>query len=228
MATVTGKSIIDRAVVQLVDKTAVRWTREELLSWVNDAQRTIVQIKPDANAVTKAVKLVAGVKQRIPDDGWLFLDLYYTLGRSGDKPGRVVRNTSRAALDAVNPRWMAAKPVVEPVNFVFDAQDPETFFVYPPADGTGYVELSYSAVPTDLASEDDKLGISDLYQTAILDYVLFRACSKDADYAPGVALSQYYFQLFAAALGIQSSAETENSPNHQLRPHDPAIPGSVS
>mgnify|MGYP003704747237 CR=1 FL=1 len=42
----------------------------------------------------------------------------------------------------------------------------------------------------------------DIFKTAITDYVLYRACSKDAEYAAGVALAKNYldsFQSFIAA-----------------------------
>ena len=36
MGTITAKYIIDKAAVQLIDITNIRWTRAELLGWIND------------------------------------------------------------------------------------------------------------------------------------------------------------------------------------------------
>ena len=53
MSTVKVVDIIDRAVVVLNDTTNVRWTKSELLLWFNDAQRAVVNRRPDANSVNE-------------------------------------------------------------------------------------------------------------------------------------------------------------------------------
>ena len=64
MATTTGTNIIDRARVILQDGGTVRWPDSELLLWVNDAQREIAFLKPDASSVNDIAKLRANTTKQ--------------------------------------------------------------------------------------------------------------------------------------------------------------------
>ena len=61
--TTTVSSILDSAAHLLNDNNAVRWTRSELLSWLNDGQIALVKIKDAANTVSFPLQLVAGATQ---------------------------------------------------------------------------------------------------------------------------------------------------------------------
>lgn len=228
MGTVTGTSIIDQAAIQLTDIGGIRWTREELLNWINLAQRQIVILSPNATNKVVVKKLDVGTRQTIPDDGWTLLEVIRYMGTDGTKPTRAIRNTSRELLDAFNPNWHGDTPETVPKHYVYDPQDQTVFFVYPPNNGKAYVQINYSPVPEDLATEEDTIKINDIFQPAILDYVLYRACSKDAEYAPGLALAGGYLQTFMATMGEKSTSELGNSPNQQFSAKNPSNPGSQS
>lgn len=228
MSTITAKNIIDKAAIQLTDIGGVRWTRAELLGWINDAQRQIVIMSPNATNKIAVIKLVAGTRQSLPSDGWTLLELVRYMGTTGTKPGRAIRLASRSLLDAFNPDWHSDPPSPMPRNYVFDLQDQTAFFVYPPNTGTGYVEINYSPDPADLTTESSTIYLNNIFETAILDYVLYRACSKDAEYAPGQQLAAGYLATFMAAMGEKEKSESENSPNQQFNPKDPSSPGSQS
>ena len=67
---VTVQSVVDRVQTVLQDTTGVRWkVTEELVLWVNDAQREVALLKPDASATNATVTLTAGTKQDIPSGG---------------------------------------------------------------------------------------------------------------------------------------------------------------
>lgn len=228
MGTITAKYIIDKASVQLLDTSNVRWTRDELLGWVNDGQRQIITLTPSATNKVAVKKLDAGTRQSIPSDGWTLLEVIRYMGTDGTKVGRAIRVTSRELIDSFNPNWHDDCPTSIPKHYVFDQQDQTVFYVYPPNNGKGYVQLNYSPIPADLATEDDVIVVSDMFETALLDYVLYRANSKDAEYAPGLALAQGYLQTFMASMGIKADSETKNSPNQQFAPKNPDNPGSES
>lgn len=228
MSTVTAKSIIDKASVLLLDPTNVRWTRAELLGWINDAQRQIVIMSPNATNKVSTYKLEVGTRQTIPSDGWTLLNVIRYMGTDGLKPGRAIRVASQQVMDAYNPNWHSATPSVVPQSYVFDQQDQTVFYVYPPNTGKGYVQVNYSPEPTDLTAETQVIGLRDIFQTAILDYVLYRACSKDAEYAPGLQLAAGYLNTFNSAMGIKQSSELANSPNQNLQPRNPTTPGVES
>jgi hypothetical protein len=225
---ITAKSIIDKAVIQLTDIAGVRWTRTELLGWLNDGQRAITSVQPNANNEVVTAKLSAGTRQTIPADGWMLLDVYRYMGTNGSTPGRVVRLISRELLDSFDLYWHSAKATDEPKNFIYDLQDQRAFYVYPPNTGNGYVQINYSQIPADITSENDNITVIEIYQPALLDYIMFRACSKDAEYAPGVALAQMYMASFTSLIGGKDGAERSNNPNQALLPHNPNVPGSES
>lgn len=228
MGTITAKSIIDKASTLLLDPTNTRWTRDELLGWLNDAQRQIVIMSPNATNKVAVMKLAEGTRQSIPEDGWTLLDVIRYMGTDGVRPGRAVRLVSQELMNSFNPNWHAATPSVVPQSYVFDQQDQTIFYVYPPNTGKGYVQVNYSPEPVDLAEETDTIDVRDIFQTAILDYICYRACSKDAEYAPGLQLASGYLQTFMATMGQKSNSELANSPNQMLAPRNPTTPGSQS
>jgi hypothetical protein len=68
--TVSVQSVLDRVQQTLQDTAGIRWSStNELVLWVNDAQREIALYKPDATATNATVALSEGTKQTIPDDG---------------------------------------------------------------------------------------------------------------------------------------------------------------
>ena len=223
---ITAKSIIDKAATQLLDVSGVRWTRAELLGWVNAGQRAIALVQPTAANKVVVHKLVAGAKQQLPADGWMLLDVYMSMGATGETPGRSVRVISRNLLEAFDPNWYNAKPTTAPTQYLYDLQDQRTFWVYPPNDGTGYLQLNYAQTPADLTAETDNITILDIYELALLYCVLSIACAKDAEYAPGVALSQMYAGMFSTLVGSKDASEKTNTPNQSLAPYNPSVSGS--
>lgn len=225
---VTAQSIIERVRLQLIDNGAVkRWTDTELLLWLSDGQRAIVTASPGNSSSTEVVPLVAGTKQNIPSDGNTLLYIVRNTNSAGTTPGRAVRIVSREILDAQNPDWHASAPAAVVQNYIFDAQEPTKYYVYPPNTGTGYVEMVYSHLPVDMTSLTDTLVVQDIYQTALFDYVMFRAHQKDSDFAAGQAIAGTYLQLFLAATGQRDSGLLQANPNLQLANPDPSTRGSA-
>lgn len=226
MGTVTAKTIIDKATIQLIDLTNIRWTRAELLGWLNDGMRQIVLIQPSASSTTSVIKLDAGTRQYIPDDGWLLLAIYRNMGTTGTTPGRAIRIISREIIDGFNPDWHSDPAKAEVRNYIYTNQDQLAFYVYPPNTGTQYVEINYSAQPADLTAETQVIPIFDVFQSALVDYILYRACTKDAEYAPGLALGQQYATAFVAAIQGKTESEVTNDPTQALSPRNPVIRGT--
>lgn len=228
MGTVTAGAIIDKAVIQLIDISGVRWTRAELLKWLNDGLRQIVLMQPNAMNTPGAVQLVAGTRQLLPTGGWMLLGIYRNMGTTGTTPGRAVRIISRELLDAFNPNWHTTTASAVTKNYIYDLQDQTAYYVYPPSTGTNYLEINYSLQPTDLTSESQAIPMFDVYQGPLLDYIMFRACTKDAEYAAGVTLGQMYLTTFSASTSVKGQSETTGSPELGLLPRNPTMPGSIS
>lgn len=216
MGTVTAGTIINRAAILLQDVTNIRWPRAELLDWVNEAQQYIVAVKPGANAkVVNAHALSAGSRQALPNDGASLIDI------PRNSSGRAVRVVTREILDAQLPNWHVENSAAAVQHYIYDPNVPTIFYVYPPNTGSGTVELIYAATPTGATTEGTTVSLSDFYVPAILNYVMYRAYSKDADYSSNDANAKAYFQAFEAALAGKQAFEGVTNPNQALTPLNP-------
>lgn len=220
LSTVMASTLIDAASTLLNDEdvTNQRWSRTELLAWLNEAQRTIVQLKPGANNKIVAMKMQPGARQMIPDDGWLLMGVTRNMGDDGATPGPMIQLVERDLLDRFDPDWYSMTPQLEAQNYMYNLQDQPSFYVYPPSNGVNYIEVNYSFMPPQVSAEEDVITIRDIYATAILDYMMYRALAKDAEEASNAQLSANYYQSFLAGIGMKDQAEQENSPNMKLGP----------
>ncbi len=207
MPTLQASYIIGRARTLLVDESAVRFSDSELLGWVNDGQREIVVLRPDANQVVANVVLVAGTRQSIPADGYQLVEVYRNMG-TGTTPGRAVRKVEREYMDSAMPAWHAATPENDVHHYMYDPRTPRTFFVYPPAVGGRAVEVAYSAAPALLPEASSVIGIGDSYANALLDYVMYRAMAKDSEHPANAQRAVAYRQAFENSLGLKAQADS--------------------
>lgn len=225
---VAASSILDRVRKQLIDDgSQKRWSDVELLSWLSDGQRAIVAVAPSAYARTTAMKLVAGTKQSVPDDGYMLLTVTRNMGLDGASPGRAIRISQRDAIDGFNPDWHRANQTQTIQNYIYDPAQKTVFYVYPPANGESYIEVVYSASPPDINTLGSLIHLPDIYQTPLFDYVMFRALQKDSDFGAGQQLAATYRQLFEAFMNASSSAELAENPNLQLAPSDASVKGAA-
>lgn len=205
-----ASDIIDRARIVLNDADGVRWLDAELLKWINDGQRVIALVRPDASVGMVTKTLDAGTKQTIPNDGLRLLDVV----KNG--AGRAVRHVDRDILDTQNPNWHNETGVASVKNFIYDNRNPKVFYVYPPAGSGGTaatLDLVYSKNPTDVTTTGSTVDVADIYADPLLNYVLHRAYSKDAEFAQNFELSGTYLQIFQAMLGIKTGKDAAFSPD---------------
>lgn len=218
MATINVSALLARAATLLQDATSIRWPQSELLDWLNDAQREIALLKPNAFTKNVSVALSAGTKQALPVDGISLIDVPRNMGANGTTPGNAIRMVSREILDSQVPDWhTAAKQNAVVKHFVYSPLDPRTFYVYPPSTGGVSVEVIYVAAPTDAAS-NGVITLDDIYATPILDYMLFRAYSKDAEFASNPQVATVYYDRFKGLLSGKLAAEQGSNPNQTLAP----------
>lgn len=150
MPTVTASSILTKAETLLQDTTHIRWPEAELLLWLNDGQREVGIARPDVCSRIVSAALVAGTKQTIPSDGTALIKVLRNMGSDGLTPGAAIRKVPMELLDSSTPNWHSATQVAAPQHFMTDVRAPKTYYVYPPANGTGKVELLYAAPPVEI------------------------------------------------------------------------------
>ena len=110
------------------------------------------------------------------------------------------------------------------LHYMFDPRDPKTFYVYPPAIASAQLELMYSGVPVDVAEPASgaiysdvtgNLGVPDIYGNVILDYILYRAYSKDSEFAGNAARAATHYAAFSASLDVEIKATLAVQPQIQ-------------
>lgn len=217
---VSVQSVIDRVQTTLQDTTGVRWpVVGELVLWINDAQREIALLKPDASAKNTTITLAAGTKQDIPSDGNRLLRAVRNMSAaSGGTGKRSVRLVQREVLDAQTPDWhdptvtgdAAHTNIVK--HYVYDEQNPRNFYVYPGISGDAYLEIIYSANPSTV-TQGDNLDIPDIYANAVMNYVLYMAYMKDADYAGNNQRAASHFQIFTTSITGKGQVDALTTPN---------------
>lgn len=228
MGTVTVASVIARASLILQDTTKVRWLEDELVGWLNDGQREAVLIRPAASVSNVPFALAGGkTLQTLPADGLMLIDVPRNMGADGATPGNAVRICSREILDAQRPTWHSdANSLGYVQHFVYDPRDPKNFYVYPKAPATWYVQLAYSCSPATVAM-GQAISIDDIYANVLVDYVLYRAYSKDAEYAGNAQRAIGHYAAFQNSLGVKTQNELSSNPNLTTSGFNPNVPGSA-
>lgn len=215
---ISAQSIIRRVVETMQDNTSVRWPVAELVRYLNDGQREVVLYRPDSMVTNTTVALTSGAKQAIPTNGSKLIDVIRNT--SGNK--RSVRMTVRNILDTQSPNWYNLTGVTEILHYMYDPRDPKVFYVYPPAAASGAsVEIVYSAYPTDITEPADgavysavtgNISLPDIYGNVLADYILYRAYTKDSEYAGNAQRAQAHYGAFQAALTTEMAGTTGVAP----------------
>lgn len=205
----TAQNIIDRARNIIQDNTSVRWLDAELLEYLNDAQRQIVLQVPNSFAVNEALVLAADSKQSVPAGGIKILDVIRNVG------GRGITLIERTILDSIVPDWHEESGD-EVKHWVYNPDNPKNFYVYPNVSGS--VEIVYSKSPTDVAAVGNAITLDDIYANAILDYMLYRAYSKDVEYAGNSGRAAAAYAAFNAQLGNKLQIDQVADPNVDAPP----------
>jgi hypothetical protein len=210
----TAQSVITQAQATLQDAGGVRWLLPELLGYLNAGAREIALQKPNATAATVDMPLVSGTKQTLPAGYHRLLAVQRNVAN-----GRAVTPVVREVLDLQIPGWhnTTVLPFSPTVAHVMDDPfDTATFYVCPGNDGTGEIEVILSRIPAPIAVPASQLDITaytaevmvpDIFENALVDYICYRAFSKDIN-VPGIAQrAQAHYQLFQQALGIKTQVE---------------------
>lgn len=217
MATILASQLMDRAETILQDSSNVRWSRSELLGWLNDGQRAVCEVRIDAYSKTSVVTLASGTKQSLPSDGHALLRVTRNMGVDGATPGKAIRKVPHALLDSGTPDWHSATAAAVTLHYTYDPIAPRQFYVYPPATGTSEVEIIYAASPPDVAAEADTITLDDIYSNALVDYILYRAYSKDFELSGNDARASDHHTKFLNALGAKSAADAAALARDQIK-----------
>lgn len=228
-----ARDVMKRASTILQDMDAVRWPAIELHGYLNDGLREIVTLKPSANTKTVNLSLVEGTKQTLPAQYTVLSRVVRNMASPTAGASAIRPVARRDILDSQIPGWQDstvmpfAKNVV---HVIHDLADPRTFYVVPGNNGTGLIEAVVGAMPAVnappantadqllLDSYTNTVDIPDVYQNALIDYVLYRSYSKDNRVAGAAQRAVAHFELFRNAVGGFAQAEAAISLSAYVNP----------
>ena len=228
MATLTGRTILGWVSTVLNDPTNTTWGLSELLNWLNNGQRALVTLRPDTSVSVATVQLVAGTLQTLPTSAHRAIKFTRNMGVNGTTPGPVIRQIAGDTLDRLVPDWhtgatVAASAVVSQV--VYDGRFPKQFYVFPPqpASGEGQIEVVISVPPADVTmlninggTADSVISVDDLWAPALMDYVCFRALSKESDVQSPVKAAAYLRSFMSTVSGmLQADTADQSKPGER-------------
>lgn len=223
MSTVKVTDIIRRVEYVLQD-TNIRWPRVELQNWLNESYMAITLLRPDANAKSGTFTCATGSRQVLTavfPSALRLLDVTRNLAATSSY--KVIRLVARSVLDDQRPGWHAETGTVNIQHYTFDPRQPKEFFVYPPATTSAEIEVVYADAPGSHSLTEAQLDpdggsnevikLDDIYMSPIIDWILYRAYSKDAEYGANETRAQAAYGAFNAAIGAKSQTDTAVSPS---------------
>ena len=208
-------TVVEKVLTDLNDPDGVRWDRKKILEYLTDAQRQVVLLRPDANAETQVVKLVAGTtRQELPEGATQLLGIVRNMGNDGTVAGRPITLVERDALDAVNAAWHEELPSESIDHYSYNDKVPEVFYVTPPPADSVYVELEFGRDPVAVTDENEELPLKNIWSEPLREYVMYRAYTRNEASMEDVAKGEKHLSRFYLALGEEAKAKLVFSPNN--------------
>lgn len=188
------KKIIDRVSRELVDPRNVRWFRSELIQYLSEAVGVIAARQPGLFAKSKDIS-VTQCPISIPDDGFSLLGVNSIDGISA-------QYVLIEKLDQMYPRWRLDKG--EPNCWTKSDYDPKHFWIYPQPSSSVTVSILY-AQDVKITDESGDITIPNIYEGALVDFVMYRAYSRDGENTSEANKAQQHFQSFMLFMNDDST-----------------------
>jgi hypothetical protein len=224
----TAQDIFDevRRTIHDEDSANYRWTDAELIDYLNAGMRQIVVIVPEANTVETiedtATSRVA--RQVLPAGGIKFIRVARNYADDGTTPQGTLRYVEKDVLDTYDPDWEYDSTLkADGANFFehycHESREPKVYYLYPPpaADNKRYAAV-YSAVPTAVTAVGNTYPLADEYINAAIQYIVYRALTKESRQTLPDAYRQQLWQNFLIALGLHRQSMLEVSPEVNTPP----------
>lgn len=212
MPLVTSNEILTQVNDLLNDEDFFRWTKPELLRYFNAAQKAILLRRPDAYTIdVDDFTCISGTKQKLPDDSHRLIDVprNFVSGRAITGPHE------RSLLDDSYPTWFAGNDAESAELFIYDERNPKTFYIYPGVVAGTKLTIVISKVPPittlEQNNDDQVIALDDIYENAIIEWILYRCYSKDAEYASNSSKALMHLNAFKAQIGEKSQADSAMS-----------------
>ena len=205
-----------KTTLQETEAKGVRWTNDEIVSYLNDACRFLAENEPDAFSDNSEFQCIGGTRQELPEKAARLIDIVRNL--EGKKTP--LTSSDKATLSAMRPSWHSENPTTQQELFFTDDRDPKRFYVYPPAKAGSLLEVVCALEPRHhfIGEAQDKsslMQVNDRYVPAIMNFILYRAFDKDSDTSGNFSRAQTYLRNAYTSLGIKMQNTGRISPNNE-------------
>ena len=200
------RSILNRVAAILHDEAHTRWSEAELLEWLNDGQRVIARGPvTDAYVIRDNVTAVEGSVQTLPSNAIRLIDVIRNVS-----DGSAIRQSDYAIVDMLRSTWRLDSTGPAEV-FFYDDRNPKQFEVFPPQAGGELIEVLYNGEPEN-AQITGEIIINNLYADSLIDYVAYRAFSKDTEDVSSLNRSTAFYNAFLIGTGLGDATDRQIEP----------------
>jgi len=173
---------------------------------MNDGQRVIARVTTDAYTLRANISTVAGTVQSLPSDAITLIDVIKDVST-----GRSIVQSDYAIVDVLKSTWRA-DPNGVAENFFYEESNPKEFEIYPPQAANTSIEVLYRAQPADSLLTGNII-IDDMYADALIDYLSYRAFSKDTeDTSPELGRATAFYRAFLLGTGQKDVIDRQVEP----------------
>lgn len=227
----TAQDIIDRARDQLKDTSELgygyiyRYSDDDLMAYMTMGTRSIVRLKPSANASLAYHTCTATPRQRLnPTEFNAILQVLFNEEgpAASNVGGRPIQTVERDVMDTFHTLWPVSTAVVgeSPTRFkaaCLDAKDPLGFWLFPTPRDTDSVVVTASVIPVQIVDVTDSIEIGDEYAAPLVDFVCHMA-SLGVGRDEAAQHAERYLVRFLAALGVSTTTIQEVSTKQPAAP----------
>lgn len=198
-----ASDVVTSAATLLVDNAHRRWPRAELLGYLSEGRRHMMALRPDIYTAQVSMFTAAGADQTIPGSIYRLVSIDYVSSNTSS-PKRAVRLGKTQHMDALDPGWRNATPGL-PRHYFYDERERNKFSLYPPPLVNMVVGATVIADPLpEFVAETTNLVPEGALAIALIDFVCYRAFTKDADAVGNSNRATAHYQQFAALLGASN------------------------
>lgn len=186
-----ASTVLDKASLFLEDPDKARWSNNTLISFLNDGLKRLIVIDTSANPQYTAHPLDMGAKQSISNNALYLLDVLYNTDVTGVVQGKAPLRVKKATLDFTNPKWTQTTKQDTVQFYMYELEDNNTFYVYPPNTGDGFLYIKEAQFLTEVTAPTDSIPLSFEYQLALSYYICFSCFMMDTDTANDAKAERY-------------------------------------
>jgi len=190
------QDILDIIEEQTRDLDNVTWTLDDVVGYINEGVKNIIQRAPQANSKKEMITAVAGIEQSIPNDGVAIINIIATAD-DDDRVGSIIHRVDVEQKDSYSPAWRNDRARSIAIEWM-KRSSPTKFLLWPPLSDDTQVYAEYSYYPADLTGAGDLIIIANEYNEPVRLWALYRTFSRDSQDTPSVKRAADYKLEFEA------------------------------